>query len=329
MKSSTAPNRRMGRMITKNLIILLVLVIVAVLSIWAWFTSRTTATADGISVVCNAPDSVEIAIVGHGANEPKSTDYKTGNITLSGQSFMKNLALSEITSDGVDFVKPMLKQVDGVAQPDTEVDWETAESNERYLSFDLYLRSKGTPTVSLDKGSRFTTVSTSLTGPDAGNISTDNNFSRDAIVGAARFSIFENVVNEGVTSAVRKILWIPRPDLYLSTAGGASLTENVSKDKFDGVTYQHTYWNYDRTNNIKEKVTMPDSDVTTSEEVNGEYVLNTKKQIATLSNSKKFDDGVYFVSKVVCNMWIEGEDAEARLALVKGKFNIDLKLTIK
>jgi hypothetical protein len=30
---------------------------------------------------------------------------------------------------------------------------------------------------------------------------------------------------------------------------------------------------------------------------------------------------------VTCNMWIEGEDAEARLALVNGKFNVNLVLT--
>ena len=336
MKNSTASNRKTGRMITKNLIILVVLVFVAVLAMWAWFTNKSSATADGINVTCNVPDGIEIAIVPHldKVNErivPKDKDYKEGTITLNANDyrFIKELSLTEITSDGIDFVKPMLSQKDGVAEPDTSVDWETATPNERYLSFDLYIRSKGTPTVYLNKGSKFSTVSDVLVGENAGNKSTDLDISRDAIVGATRFSIYEDITNEGATTSTRRILWIPRPDLYFSTSGAASLAENVTKDKYSGVTYKHTYWT-----TAKEKKDMDASEVTTSEAVtdsegNTEYVLNSKKQITTLGTAQDFDGVKYNVSKVVCNMWIEGEDSEARLALVKGKFTIDLKLTIK
>ena len=334
MKNSTASNRKTGRMITKNLIILVVLVFVAVLAMWAWFTNKSSATADGINVTCNAPDGIEIAIVPHSDKVkivPEDKDYKEGTITLNANDykFIKELSLTEITSDGIDFVKPMLRQENGVAIPDDTVDWETATPNERYLSFDLYIRSKGTPTVYLDKGSKFSTLSTILTGENAGNKSTDLDISRDAIVGATRFSIYEDITNEGVKTSTRRILWIPRPDLYFSTSGAASLAENVTKDKYDGVTYKHTYWTPK-----KEKKDMDASEVTTSEAVtdsegNTEYVLNSQKQITTLGTEQDFDGVKYNVSKVVCNMWIEGEDSEARLALVKGKFTIDLKLTIK
>ena len=336
MKNSTASNRKTGRMIAKNLIILVVLVFVAILAMWAWFTDKSSATADGLSVSCKFPDGIEIAIVPHSNKVsdqivPGNDDYKEGTITLTGDThkFIKDLALTEITSDGIDFVKPMLSQKDGVAEPDTSVDWETATPNERYLSFDLYIRSKGTPTVYLNKGSKFSTVSDVLVGENAGNKSTDTNISRDAIVGATRFSIYEDITNEGVTTSTRRILWIPRPDLYFSSLGGASLAENVTKDNFDGETYKHTYWTDE-----KEKKEMDDKYVTTSEAVtdsdgNTEYVLNKKTEITSLTTPQNFGSEKYYVSKVVCNMWIEGEDTEARLALVKGKFNIDLNLTIK
>ena len=336
MKNSTASNRKTGRMIAKNLIILVVLVFVAVLAMWAWFTDKSSATADGLSVSCKFPDGIEIAIVPHSDKVseqivPGNDDYKEGTITLTSDThkFIKDLALTEITSDGVDFVKPMLSQKDGVAEPDTSVDWETATPNERYLSFDLYIRSKGTPTVYLKNGSKFSTVSDVLVGESAGNKSTDTNISRDAIVGAARFSIYEDITNEGVTTSTRRILWIPRPDLYFSSLGGASLTENVSKDNFDGETYKHTYWTPE-----KVKTVMDDKYVTTSEAVTDsdgktEYVLNDKTEITSLTTPQTFGSEKYYVSKVVCNMWIEGEDTEARLALVKGKFTIDLELTIK
>lgn len=336
MKKSTASNRKTGRMIAKNLIILVVLVFVAILAMWAWITDKSSATADDLSVSCKFPDGIEIAIVPHSDKVsepmvPKDKDYREGTITLNANDykFIKDLSLTEITSDGIDFVKPMLSQKDGVAEPDTSVDWETATPNERYLSFDLYIRSKGTPTVYLNTGSKFTTVSDVLVGENAGNKSTDTNISRDAIVGATRFSIYEDITNEGVTTSTRRILWIPRPDLYFSSLGGASLAENVTKDKYDGESYKHTYWTPQ-----KVKTVMKDKNVTTSEAVTNsdgktEYVLNKKTEITSLTTPQSFESGNYYVSKVVCNMWIEGEDTEARLALVKGKFNIDLNLTIK
>lgn len=331
MKNSTASNRKTGRMIAKNLIILVVLVFVAILAMWAWFTDKSSATADDLSVKCNAPDGIQIAVVPHLADPPGNDDYIQGTITLSGEThkFIKDLSLTEITSDGINFVKPMLTQTNGKAEPDISADWETAEPNERYLSFDLYIRSKGNPTVYLDKGSKFSTLSTILTGKDAGNKSTDLDISRDAIVGATRFSIYEDITSEGTTTSTRRLLWIPRPDLYFSTSGSASLTENVTKGSpLSENTYKHTYWTAG-----KVKTVMDDSEVTTSEAVtnsqgNTEYVLNSKTQIATLGTEQDFDGVKYNVSKVVCNMWIEGEDSEARLALVKGKFKIDLKLTI-
>lgn len=37
----------------------------------------------------------------------------------------------------------------------------------------------------------------------------------------------------------------------------------------------------------------------------------------------------YYINHVRCNIWIEGEDAEARLAMVGGKFTANLRLGLK
>ena len=54
------------------------------------------------------------------------------------------------------------------------------------------------------------------------------------------------------------------------------------------------------------------------------YKLGVKKKIMTLE--KPTQDGQY-IGMVTCNMWVDGQDAEARLALVNGKFNANLVLT--
>lgn len=67
MKNSTAPNRKTGRMIAKNLIVLFTVALAGFCGIQAWFTDKRSAEANGIAVECQAPDGIEIAVVGHGA----------------------------------------------------------------------------------------------------------------------------------------------------------------------------------------------------------------------------------------------------------------------
>lgn len=60
------------------------------------------------------------------------------------------------------------------------------------------------------------------------------------------------------------------------------------------------------------------------------YELGKNKSIAELKKSSDADTDPYYGdygAMVTCNMWIEGEDAEARLALVNGKFKVNLVLT--
>ena len=51
MKNSTAPNRKTGRMIAKNLIVLFAVALAGFCGIQAWFTDKSSADADGINAV--------------------------------------------------------------------------------------------------------------------------------------------------------------------------------------------------------------------------------------------------------------------------------------
>lgn len=105
MKNSTAPNRKTGRMIAKNLIVLFTVALAGFCGIQAWFTDKSSAEADGINVECQAPDGIKIAVVKHNDPAPKDTEYTVGNIKLNKTNckFLENLQLTEITSDGTDF----------------------------------------------------------------------------------------------------------------------------------------------------------------------------------------------------------------------------------
>lgn len=325
MKNSTAPNRKTGRMIAKNLIVLFTVALAGFCGIQAWFTDKSSAEADGINVECQAPDGIEIAVVGH--KDPAPTAYTTGKITLNKDNckFLEKLQLTEITGDGTYFRKPALIQSDGKALVDTKADWSVPTANEHYLSFDLYIRSKSQYTISIGKKSTIKPVAPQLTTSDGTGIinqSKYGNFSRDSVVGAVRFS----VVDYKPTTPSKKLLWLPAPNILLEQTGdNYTLSDNVES----GDSYSHVYYNQQKEKKTVSSTTGDNAFVVNNKGfVDGKftYELGKNKEIASLTKSKDSTDP-YYSAMVTCNMWIEGEDEEARLALVNGKFNVNLVLT--
>lgn len=331
MKNSTAPNRKTGRMIAKNLIVLFTVALAGFCGIQAWFTDKSSAEADGINVECQAPDGIKIAVVKHNDPAPKDTEYTVGNIKLNKTNckFLENLQLTEITSDGTDFYKPALIQTGGQAQVDTKADWSPAAANQHYLSFDLYIRSKSQYNISIGKKSTIKPDAPQLTTQDGTGIKNKSkygNFSRDSVVGAVRFS----VVDYKSATPSKKLLWLPAPNILLEQTTDVY---TLSDDKENGDSYSHVYYN-----TKKEKKTVSSTDVDSAFVVNNKgfvdgkftYELGKNKSIAELKKSSDTDTDPYYGdygAMVTCNMWIEGEDAEARLALVNGKFKVNLVLT--
>ena len=324
MKNSTAPNRKTGRMIAKNLIVLFTVALAGFCGIQAWFTDNRSAEANGIEVECQAPDGIEIAVVGHDA--PAPTEYTKGNITLNKTNckFLEKLQLTEITGDGTYFSKPALIQSGGQALVDPDAEWSDPTANEHYLSFDLYIRSKSQYNISIGKKSTIKPDAPQLTSQDGTGIKNKSkygNFSRDSVVGAVRFS----VVDYKQDPPSKKLLWLPAPNILLEqTTDEYTLSDN----KQDGVSYSHVY--YDKN---KKQQTVSDSKADSAFVVNKDgfdsgkfiYELGKNQNIAQLNKSSENDQ--FYSAMVTCNMWIEGEDAEARLALVNGKFKVNLVLT--
>lgn len=331
MKNSTAPNRKTGRMIAKNLIVLFTVALAGFCGIQAWFTDKRSAEANGIEVECQAPDGIEIAVVGHDAPVPANDKYTVGNITLNKTNckFLENLQLTEITGDGTFFRKPALIQSGGQAHVDTKAEWSEPTANEHYLSFDLYIRSKSQYNISIGKKSTIKPDAPQLTTQDGTGIKNKSkygNFSRDSVVGAVRFS----VVDYKSAPPSKKLLWLPAPNILLEQTTDVY---TLSDDKENGDSYSHVYYN-----TKKKKKTVSSTDVDSAFVVNNKgfvdgkftYELGKNKSIAELKKSSDTDTDPYYGdygAMVTCNMWIEGEDAEARLALVNGKFKVNLVLT--
>ena len=316
-------------MIAKNLIVLFTVALAGFCGIQAWFTDKSSAEADGINVECQAPDGIKIAVVKHNDPAPKDTEYTVGNIKLNKTNckFLENLQLTEITSDGTDFYKPALIQTGGQAQVDTKADWSPAAANQHYLSFDLYIRSKSQYNIAIGKKSTIKPDAPQLTSQDGTGIKNKSkygNFSRDSVVGAVRFS----VVDYKSAPPLKKLLWLPAPNILLEQTTDVY---TLSDDMPSGESYSHVYYD---TNRVQHTVSSTDVDkafvVNNDGFDGGKFTYELGQNIAQLKKSSDTDTDPYYGdygAMVTCNMWIEGEDAEARLALVNGKFKVNLVLT--
>lgn len=337
MKNSTAPNRKTGRMIAKNLIVLFTVALAGFCGIQAWFTDKQSAEANGINIECQAPDGIEIAVVKHEDPAPKDDAAYKNTIELNSKnySFIDDIKMTEVSSDGYTFYKPPLKQENGVASPILDVaDWDLADSSVHFLSFDLYVRSKSKFDIYLDSKSKISPNAKNLTGENADNKSDfgesgeSKGISRDCVTGAVRFSVANYKTYE------TKLLWIPAPNIFLNVNSDTT-QYSVNTDKRSGKSYSHVYYEKDGSKWVKKSVFADDGSplgqvfVANSDgfTTKGDYTyeLGSKKKIMSLEKDTT-QNGIY-TGMVTCNMWVDGEDAEARLALVNGKFKANLVLS--
>lgn len=162
MDKITSRNRRL--LITKNSILLLVMLVIIFLAIWAWFGVADTAVATGISMRTTHPDEIEIAVpekvVSDGVSSdyfPKSNDNWDYSIQFENTGYLNDL-VKDVTSDGGEFIIPGFNSSTNQKTGRTvniEDFWEEALSSKtvlsddkpnnddqyHYVSLDFYLRS--------------------------------------------------------------------------------------------------------------------------------------------------------------------------------------------
>lgn len=313
-------------LVIKNLIVMAVLIIIALTGVISWFTNKTEATADGINVICEAPKGLKIAVVRHGEEAPDvndETQWSEGEITLTKDAypFLKEQSIIEITSDGTDFYKPKLTQENGKAKPDTSGVWDVADKDS-YLSIDVYMKTGEDHVVYLNSGTEISPISTTLTGEQSGNKSDDGNFSKDCIVGAVRLSTVSTV--NRTDDPTIKNLWIPAPQIHYD-----SDKKEVTLNNTSGDTFKHKYWEVAKNSDGKTgkptgTAPVEYKDVITN--TNNDFKLGKNYDFAMLTKKQPSDK--YASGMTTVNIWVDGEDDEARFAMVGGKFKATIKLSL-
>lgn len=219
MKKIAIGDRRF--VITKNLIMMLVMLVVIFVAIFAWFTQNRSVSAGGMSVSAKSADYVELALPQKvtANNEtfeafPVNNDLWTTNLEFKQSGYLKDF-VKDITSNGEQFVIPNF-QVGNYETGRTVIAddvWEEGLSSKEaldnnlpndddqynYISFEFYARSK-VNSISVLGDSFLAAASekdntplkgTSVIRKSSYGPASDNAeaFSADAIVGAMRVSL--------------------------------------------------------------------------------------------------------------------------------------------
>ncbi len=159
MDKNTGHNRRL--MITKNSILMLVMLVIIFLAIWAWYANANTVTASMTTISAADSENIELALpekVNGEDSFPVNNSSWKNTIEFTDTGYLKNL-FKDITSDGEQFAIPNFEAAAGLEQgrkviPDDV--WESGLSSKEaltddkpnnddqynYISLDFYARSK-------------------------------------------------------------------------------------------------------------------------------------------------------------------------------------------
>lgn len=286
---------------------------------------------------------------------------------------------TDLTGDGVTLVRPAMKYGNWSINEASRY-YSVAEENVQFISFDMIFRTKvrGT-TIRLDadsfaKGACETYAGDGKLLTDTASRNKENKygvFSTDAIVGAVRVAFLEYVdhdesgdyiVENKLTEYENdpKLVWIPRPDLYLNnnptgsnlrekdiqgwaldTGVASNTTYNLVSDSQTNTeysTYKHQYYNvFSVTSEQTPAIVTYDGAVASTIDADASAGTNritfgTTKDLIMLDHiNDANDDGIpdddYYYGKIRVRIWIEGTDSEARRALAGGKFSVSFHIT--
>ena len=275
--------------------------------------------------------------------------------------FMKDLFLCDITGDGKDFYAPVMTQSGYYAVVDMTAKMEQTVRNQDYMSFDIYFRSKTQGDVVLKydstiepNNSEDASYKSRIASQQVVTLTSNNeNDYKAAAIGAVRMSVYNG--------NTRELLWIPGPcvwldgiynenndtySLYTGLRANASASpinytfNNKSSVYMNGSTptlrtgestRDHSYYTSNDGYPSRQTISYGnDSSLVASS--NGDYQLGQTSQndiVVCSLDTTKIDNGTtYYINRIRVNLWIEGEDAEARLKFINGIFRFNLKFDI-
>ncbi|MGN0462585.1 MAG: hypothetical protein ACI4HZ_09090 [Ruminococcus sp.] len=241
------------KLMVKYIALSVVIFVILILCVLAWFTSKTEANASGLTIKATADNGLQVAITDHKVvTEDGNTVHKNEWTSFAYQqtyhsSFTSTNRLPLISGDGLQFFEPSFVKVAenytdkldiDVLDSAGQVSWfdvtnvrnDITHEKAKYIEYKLKFRNDKKSNVFLTSDSKVTPDSSADYDPLTYDKNLNqSNFSKNFISATARIA-FLNKVTEGNTEALNlHNLWIPNDDIELTH------TDRTEKDV---ITYE-------------------------------------------------------------------------------------------
>ena len=230
------------KLMVKYIALSVVIFVILILCVLAWFSSKQEANASGLTIKATADNGLQVAITErkpdpNDGNKYKEvwTPYKYQQVYDS--KFTSSEPLPLISGNGLRFFEPNFVKVaedytdkfdiDQFESDGNKVDWVDVTGNtnivtgnkSKYIEYKLKFRNDKVSNVFLTGDSKVTPDSSEAYKPDTYKVNTNSSeFSRNFISATARIA-FLNKVTEGDTEKLNvHNLWIPNDDIELTHA---------------------------------------------------------------------------------------------------------------
>ena len=230
------------KLVAKNVVLAFVVFVILLLCVLAWFTSRSEATASGLSVKTSGENGLEVSIRGTGSTD-QWTDFDVSQTYNAGFS---NKPMPLISGDGINFFKPdyaVSKTISSDFDIDSldNVSWQELDSNDikdNFVEYQVRFRNSKIANVYLDSESQITSPKDT-----EGNYYTLHKnkwgFSKDYISGATRVAFLNDIYASGATAELKR-LWVPNPEYELTKSPATEEEVDVYKKVTQGGSVKET-----------------------------------------------------------------------------------------
>ncbi|MGN1131449.1 MAG: hypothetical protein ACI4RL_00980 [Ruminococcus sp.] len=222
------------KLVVKNVVLAFVIFVILLLCVLAWFTSRSDASASGLSLKTSGENGLEVSLDGGKTWSTKwSSRVEEGYVksdSLAKYDSTNGGSLMQLLSgNGQDLYYTKSVDANGDVNDSDFEKVSDDKAGDYCLEFEAYFRSENKSAVSL-------TSESSVLPYDLTDTARNNSFgfSPDYIAGAARVAFLEEGGTESAPTLTKTGLWIPNPKYQLTTTTSENVSYTKMPDNFGG-----------------------------------------------------------------------------------------------
>lgn len=222
------------KLVAKNIVLAFVVFVILLLCVLAWFTSRSDATASGLSVKTSGESGLEVSLDGGKHWDTKwdsrgVTGWRKSDILAKYDSTNGGSLMQLLSGNGQNLYYTKSVDANGDVKDSDFVKISDDKAGDYCLEFEAYFRSENKCSVALTDQSKVEPYD--LTETERNN---SFGFSPDYIAGAARVAFLEKGGTESAPTWAKTGLWIPNPLYQLTTTASEIVKYEKMPDNYGG-----------------------------------------------------------------------------------------------